>query len=484
VRRLGEGHGLQLFPGQAPIALVQLVLGGAVWAVVPDPRAVRLTAIPFIVAALWCLYLLSRDLGVPRFYAGVVGAIPMALPVFAAAATGFMSEPYYLGLLLACCLVTTRWLRSGRGAAAMVLLAGLCALERQHAAAIPPALAAGLLVASRTRAVNRSDLGWLAAVWAMVGAALLMPGLAGLQTEQMRMNLAAVSHPSTEAIAAAVLYLPGMTGLALLALGGALPGRAGGGRPWRARWIVPVCAAVVVLVLLLTFILPGNYFTRAGLNPITVAGNKPQLYGVLLPAMGILGLLCLCLLLARPGFAWAPVMADGGAVFLVAVGALALLPLLNGDVFDRYYLAVVLPWLPVAAVMTRGARWGRLGPPWAIAALVGGVAVYAAGEQDYQAWQRARVQAERIAEQSFQARDVFSGFEPYGVGVVLPDYERTGRLTGITGSRTTTAEAPPNPRAALLITGPDDPRPGASYQSLAPGRVVVQCLRDCPPAAP
>ena len=483
VRRLGEGHGLQLFPGQAPIALVQLALGGLAWAVAHDPRAVRLTAIPFVVAALWGIYMLARDLGVSRFYAGVAAAVPVALPVYAAAATGFMSEPFYLGLLLPFCVTATRWLRAGRGGALMVVLAALCALERQHAAAIPPALSVAVLVSAGRRGVSRGDLGWLAAVWVVVGAALLLPGVTGLQTEQMRLNLGSFTSPSASAAAAMLLYLPGMAGIALLAFGGALPWSSGGNPRWWARPLVPALAGLVVLVVLLTFILPGNYFTRAGLNPITVAGSKPELYGVLIPAIGLIGVACLLILVARPAPMFTHLLHDPGAVLLLVVGAGALVPMLNGDVFDRYYLAVDLPWVPLAAMLAGNARWSRVGRAWAMAALLAGVAVYAAGEQDYQAWQQARDQAERLAERSVSPRDIFSGFETYGVRVVLPEYERTGRLGTVTGRRTTTAEAPLHPRAILLITGPNDNRPGVPYHSLASGRVVVQFLPRQPGVA-
>ena len=477
VRRLAEGHGLLLYPGQAPIALVQIAVGAVAYLIHPDPRMARLAAIPFIVATMVAVYRLSTRLGATRFFAAVAAAALPAMPVYAAASTGFMTEPFYLGLLAAVAVVCCRWLETGRGAVLVVALAATATLQRQHAAAIPPALTLALWVVSRRRTLVRAQVLTLAATWVVVIAALLVPGLLGLQTVQMRANLEAVTHPAAGAVAAAALYLPATAGLALLAFGAALlPGGQDGDRRWSQRPILPILAGCGVVIVAVTFILPGNYLTRAGLNPVTVAGAKPDLYPQVLPVIGVLALLTFALAAAQQRREWTRLANRPAAVFLFVLGALAMVPLLNGDVFDRYYLAVVLPWLPLAAVAARRARWPTLARAWAVAALLGGVCIYAAGEQDYQAWQGARQQAEGLATRSVAARDVFSGFETYGAEVVLPGFERTAVVPGFSGHHTTTAMAPAHPRAVLLITGPEDRRPGYGYSSLAPGRVVVVCL--------
>ena len=479
VRRIAQGHGLALYPGQAPIALVQLVLGAGAYALHPDARLVRLTAIPFIGVGAVAVYRCSRDLGASQFFAAVAAAALPTMPVYAAAATGFMTEPYYLALLALVAWRGCGWLRSGRGFASVIALATVAALQRQHAAAIPPALTVGLFLARRRRAVRGAEWGALAVTWLAVGLALVAPGWVGLQTVQMRANLDALLHPQAGPALAAVLYLPATAGLALLALAGGLvgrpaePGRAGA---WWRRPVVPAVLGGAVVIVAVTFILPGNYLTRAGLNPVTVAGAKPDLYGWLLPMAGILGLGAFGLAVAQPGSAWRRLATSPAGSFLLVLGAFALPPLLNGDVFDRYYLPVVLPWLPLAAAAAGRARWPRAAQAWAVLVLAAGVGVYITGEQDYQAWQAARQQAELIATRTIPASRVFSGFETYGVEVVLPGFERTGALAGFRGSRTTTAMAPEHPRAALVLTGPNDRRPGASYSSLAPGRVVVVCL--------
>jgi hypothetical protein len=115
------------------------------------------------------------------------------------------------------------------------------------------------------------------------------------------------------------------------------------------------------------------------------------------------------------------------------------------------------------------ARW------WSLAAILAGVLAYAAGEQDYQAWQAARDQAARLAYTTYPAEDVAAGYEAYGVYVELPLFERTGHLSRpITGDDLVpTLLGPLHPRARLEFAGPGDPRPGADYGSLASGRIVI-----------
>jgi hypothetical protein len=373
-------------------------------------------------------------------------------------------------------MVACRWLATGRGAPLTLALFGLAALQRQHAAALPPALTVGLLLAARQRDVVWSQWVWLGAAWVVVAGALVFPALVGLQTDQMRDNFAALTHPTLTPVVASVLYVPGMTGLGVLAFVGGLAwrDREGSTRWWRRRTI-PILLGLVLLVVFATFVLPGNYLTPAGLNPITVAGAKPLLYGSLIPVLKALCLLAFVVVAARPPGLW-PVLRDPRAAFLLVLGALALVPLINGDVFDRYYLSVLLPWLPVVAALTRDARWPRASRAWALAVLVAGLALYAVGEQDYQSWQVARAEAERQAIQRVPASEVFSGFEPYAVDAILPAYERTGRLPSYADRHTTTLESPRNTTLGLLITAADDPRPGVAYNSLAPGKIVIVCV--------
>jgi hypothetical protein len=155
--------------------------------------------------------------------------------------------------------------------------------------------------------------------------------------------------------------------------------------------------------------------------------------------------------------------------FLLVISASQFLPLLvvHSFIFDRYFLPITAPLLPVVALMASSASRQSVAQTWAALALACGLAFYVVGEQDYLAWQGARDQAARLAYQRVPARQVMAGFETNGVYVSLPDYERTGHfdLFAVTG--------PAHPTITLMFASPSDPRPGITYWSIAPGRIIL-----------
>ena len=136
-------------------------------------------------------------------------------------------------------------------------------------------------------------------------------------------------------------------------------------------------------------------------------------------------------------------------------------------IYDRYFFAVAGPLIPVVAALAARANYQRAARTWAAAAIAAGLLLYVVGEQDYLAWQAARDRAARLAYQTTPPNQVQAGFEANAVYVELPAYERTGHadLFAILG--------PVRPRITLLFAPPNDPRPGVSYWSLAPGRIVL-----------
>ena len=166
---------------------------------------------------------------------------------------------------------------------------------------------------------------------------------------------------------------------------------------------------------------------------------------------------------------WNPAAIPPDAVLLVLVSAAQFLPLLVVQVFiyDRYFLPVIAPLVPLVAVIATGAARQPAARAWATVALAGGLILYAAGEQDYLAWQGARDRAAHIAYQLAPRDQVQAGFEANAVYVELPKYERTGRadLFAILG--------PEHPRITLRFAPASDPATGVSYSSLNPGRIVL-----------
>jgi hypothetical protein len=166
---------------------------------------------------------------------------------------------------------------------------------------------------------------------------------------------------------------------------------------------------------------------------------------------------------------WAAPHVPPGGALLIAIAAAQFVPLLavSWFVYDRYYLPVIAPLVPLAAWYAAGTLRQPVARTWAAAALVSGLILYGIGEQDYLAWQSARDRAAQLAYQQAPADQVQAGFEANAIYVELPRYERTGRadLFAILG--------PERPQIILRYAPASDTGAGVGYRSLAPGRIVL-----------
>jgi 4-amino-4-deoxy-L-arabinose transferase-like glycosyltransferase len=214
---------------------------------------------------------------------------------------------------------------------------------------------------------------------------------------------------------------------------------------------------------------PGNVLSPLGFTAI-LSGAKPPIFsGLVFRALEIAAVTTFVLLFILRRRCWTPRAVGADALVLVLISASQLLPLLvvNLFVYDRYFLPLIAPLVPLVAVVATRALHQRAARSWAVAAIAAGLALYVVGEQDYLAWQAARDRAALLAYQTTPAVEVQAGFEANAVYVELPAYQRSGRadLFAILG--------PTHPRITLLFAAASDPRPGVSYSSLASGRIVL-----------
>jgi hypothetical protein len=221
-------------------------------------------------------------------------------------------------------------------------------------------------------------------------------------------------------------------------------------------------------------IYPRNDWGQWGLNPPSLnAGAKPELFPV--PFFAAIEILCgisFLVLTAGVRGRWAVVAARPAGAFLLILAATQFFPMLERGGLERYYIPLAAPLLPLAAWI---AQSSRLGKTWALMALAAGVALYVAGQQDYEAWQAARDRAAHLAYATVPPAQVWTGYETYGVYVDVPLYERTGHLTRpITpDDPVPTLDGPLHLVAVVQFAPRGDPRPGYDYSSLASGRIVV-----------
>jgi hypothetical protein len=482
VRQLVAGHGLHSFPESTALALAQVLWGAAFSLGHADQRLLRLSIVPLVVLTGWCTYLLARRLGADRFWSLVAGAALLASPLFMANATTFMSDNFYVGLAMAVALTGVAWISSGRWRWLCVALIVLAPLQRQVGIALIPALTVGLLLWKRPT-WGRADSLALAMIWTLPAAALLVAGRL------------VVSEPLYSVVGSsqvnpwhAIFPLPAMLGLALIPFGAALAfrpaaptlpsPRCGGektlGREsvWSLAWAgLGVVGAIGCLVDLAQFgmTFPGNVLSSLGFTAI-LSGSKPPIFpGPVFRALEIAAVATFVLLLVLRRRSWTPGGLGPDALILVLISVSQFLPLLAVQLFiyDRYFFPVVAPLIPVIAAVAARAHYQRAARTWAMAAIAGGLLLYVIGEQDYLAWQAARDRAALLAYQATPPDQVQAGFEANAAYVELPTYERTGHadLFAILG--------PAHPQITLVFASASDPRPGVSYWSLAPGRIVL-----------
>jgi len=155
---------------------------------------------------------------------------------------------------------------------------------------------------------------------------------------------------------------------------------------------------------------------------------------------------------------------EPAVAMILLVSSFHLASMVGSGTIDRYALPAAAPLVPLlAAVSTTIGRqgWAR---GWAIACLLIRTGIYVVGQQDYEAWQDARDKTARIAYQKASPDQVDAGWDANNAYLYLPAYEQ-GKLFDVRD-----IDAAPY---RLVFANFSDTRPGASYKSLAPGRIVI-----------
>jgi hypothetical protein len=171
---------------------------------------------------------------------------------------------------------------------------------------------------------------------------------------------------------------------------------------------------------------------------------------------------------------------DPQQLFLLAVGGSQLLPLLllQTTLFDRYYLPVLAPIVPLLALRAATTTRPRLAAAGAIGSLMLGQGLYIAGESDFEAWQVARDRAATLAFRQVPANQVDAGYEANATAVEIPAYEASGAILGGLARSALdfdyAATGPAHPVIRLEFAPIGDPRPGVDYRALTTsGRIVL-----------
>jgi hypothetical protein len=472
---------IRLMPQQSAVALVQVIWAWAVTLGHADPRYLRLSELPFAALAAVSSYRLARRLGAASIWAAVSGVALLCNPLYLNLATTFMSDVPYVALVLATCWAALTWMQDRKRRYLTIVLAGLCMFQRQAALLLPAAITLALLADRKRRGIERDDIVALAGLWITVAIAAALPNLTGIAPPTQSIYLArlqTIFDPIR--VLQIITTAPGLIAFAAIpfAVGMWLRPTAvsNGGRAPMVAVLIALLGVVPIVTFSPLLLFPGNTWTYQGFTP-ALCGHKPL--GMLswiylaneLAAIGTLGVVWV----ARRGD-WTPTTLAGGPALLLAVSASQLCVLvLPLSVFDRYFLPVVAPVLPVMAWLVSGASRQKAASIAAVAWLAVGVVVYATFEQDYQSWQVARDQAAHLAYTTNRPADVAAGYEANGVYVDLPQLNATGQVMPYQQ----VDNGPTHPLAVLVYSSQHDHRSGYNYSSLlASGRVVI--ASSCP----
>ena len=470
VRHLAHGV---LYPRQTALALPQMVVG---WMVslpfAHDQRVLRLSVMLAIGGGAWAAFRIARELGAGTTWAVLAPAVIITSPIFFNLAVSFMSDVTFVGLLLLACDAGVKWLKGSGGRTAFLAWVTLATLQRFVGVGIVLCMAIALAIRWRTegRRIERSDTAFLGGAFAGSLIAALAPGLLGVSGGLDVVDR--IRHFDPEAVFTPLIHLPILAGYLLLPLALAV------GVRWNGRVaVVAIAGAAVIVVLLIGFTwLPGNIWTFVGPAP-TVSGFKSAPIPLLVEAAVIaLSTMTFWLLAAAGSGRLLSAAADPCYAFLLVTAGVQLLLLLPNTVsfYDRYYLPVIAPIVPVLVAL--GQKIGRPGAS-GFAAVACGLLLVASlvYEQDYQAWQMAREQAATLAYRCAAPAEVNAGYEANAVHVEVPAYEETGRVAPArTVGRDVTVRGPADAVVWLAYAPQEDKRPGVVYRSVVSGKIVLK----------
>jgi len=481
-RQLIQHGRLRVFPQQSALALTQnlwtaLVTFGHTGAV-----ALRLSNFPMVIAATILVYLVARRLGATRFWSTVGAATLVVSPLYGNLAATYMTEPVYLALLAGVAYCAVRWRDGHRWRAAFVGLAVLATLQRQIGLMV--AFAALLTLISHRRESSRADVVWAAAAIVAVVAAASLPVLFHYAPPTEANRVDAISHLDLFR-QVEPLYLLGLElGFIFIPFGIPLlltkrsSGRFGLGA---------LLALIVGLAGLYGMVRHLNLFPLTTIKPhgfaVDLDGPKPDVFSPVFVALcaGLLLLTMEALFVWRADWSSTRNRFEESFLLMLCVTQFVPLLLLNTQAYDRYYLGVALPGIPLLALLLSRSRLEQrravTAQVFALLGLTVCLFMLIAGEQDYLAWEFARDQAARQAYQFFPPQQVDGGYEANAVYVDVPAYDRTGSIkdglaTGY-GDYGSVMYGPPHPKIRLEFAPAWDPRPGVVYHSLGTGKVIL-----------
>src|SRR5579864_2297963 len=390
-RQLVVHHQVRIFPVQSALALVQTFTTALLTFAHTDQRLLRLSVLPFVVLAGLSSYQIARRLGAGRFWSAVSGVALLGAPLYLTSATSYLTDTPYVGLMMAATAAGVGWVQSGKGAWRCVAWSALCPLQRQLGVMLPLAFTVALLARGRHRPLTRRDWLWLAALWLTVGLTTVLPVITGIAPPTQANRVSNIVHVSLARAVLPLVYLPAMLGLLLLPFTAAILFARRARSVTKPGWSQPLLSLALLILAAAglgdcAFValhggvgfFPGNVFTPRGFTPILLGDKQSPFPLPLFTLIEALTLVAFSTLLLIRRDLWRPLAFDASQLVLLAVGASQLLPLvlLQTSLFDRYYLPIIAPLVPLVALRAASTTRSQLSAGWAMACLLFGVGLY------------------------------------------------------------------------------------------------------------
>jgi hypothetical protein len=402
--------------------------------------------------------------------AAAFGCSPITLSV----ATGMMTETAFVGMEAAAIWFSLRWLHSGSHRWWAVLAIGLLPLQRQQGIVVAGTLTLAFLLGLPRRTLVPKDVVALAAAWT---ASATSVGLTYFLRAHTVSGIGYTS-PHYKSVAFALYMIAALCpilGLFSLPFVAALIRRdpADALPSWAGKVTVPMAVVAVIFGLAVVLprlhtIFPGDHVSVTGVGPANLDGKPDLLPPAAVAGVELVTTIAFLVVLVWRRRDWSPRRLGTRAWFLVLTGGLQFpLIFLEGLVFDRYYLAVLLPVMPLLAVWasrrgsdTPASRW------FAVGACLLLLAYFGVGQQDFTEWSNARDRAAAAAfARAASAADVSAGFEEDAEHIWIPAVDHPG--AGLPRA------VSDHPKLGLVTVPASDPRPGFAYSSVAPGKVII-----------
>jgi len=475
----------RLWPYQS-IGLPQVWWGLILTAPAHDPRLLRLSIVPFVILTAYASYRIARMVGADAFWSSVAATALLTSPVFMSVSATFMTDTFFVGVLIAAAWQGLRWIDSGRGWILCTALTAIACMQRPVGVGLTAALTVTLALPPGPNLVGHRQWSKLAVHWLVVAFALAMPGLVGAGSTTNFTSFLPGGELANRVTT--LTYLPAMLGLLLLPFGLAFatrhdravkmpPATIAKRMAFRTSIALAAVAVAAFVVNPWTFF-PGDIWLASGLGGPFLSHGQAHFYPVgVYVSISLLAVGTVVALLVLSRWPYTIGSLGKAGVFLALLAAAEFAPLMligtAHPVFDRYFLPVAAPLIPLAAALISGQRgWSGA---WALGALAVGLLLWTTGEQHYIEASAAIDHAASLAYAVAPPAEVDAGYEENAVRFEVPYYDSTGRLPPHAG----------DPRLDPALTGPHDPsvilawgdatdsRPGVDFGSLAPAKVVL-----------